>query len=86
LTVGVGVDVGAGGGAGGGGVWQAATSSVTHAAASHPLRRVFLQCIRRDKRRLAVWLIIAEALLALGLLLFIVWWTMFHGRKKPPKK
>jgi len=33
-----------------------------------------------------VWLIIAEALLALGLLLFIVWWTMFHGRKKPPKK
>jgi len=30
-------------------------------------------------------LIIAEALLALGLLVFIVWWTMFHGRKKPPK-
>jgi hypothetical protein len=32
-----------------------------------------------------VWLIIVEAMLALGLLLFIVWWTMFHGRK-PPKK
>ncbi len=31
-------------------------------------------------------LILLEALLALGLLLFIVWWTMFSGRKKgePP--
>jgi len=29
-----------------------------------------------------MWLIIVEALLALGLLIFIVWWTMFHGRKK----
>jgi len=26
----------------------------------------------------AMWLIIVEALLALGLLCFIVWWTMFH--------
>jgi len=25
-----------------------------------------------------MWLIIVEALLALGLLCFIVWWTMFH--------
>jgi hypothetical protein len=31
-----------------------------------------------------VWLIILEAALALGLLLFIVWWTMFHGRRKGP--
>jgi hypothetical protein len=31
-----------------------------------------------------MWLIVLEALLALGLLVFIVWWTMFHGRKKPP--
>jgi hypothetical protein len=30
-----------------------------------------------------VWLIVLEALLALGLLVFIVWWTMFHGRKPP---
>jgi hypothetical protein len=30
-----------------------------------------------------VWLIVLEALLALGLLIFIVWWTMFHGRKPP---
>ena len=27
-----------------------------------------------------MWLLIAEALLALGLLVFIVWWTMFSGR------
>jgi hypothetical protein len=34
-----------------------------------------------------VWLIILEALLALGLLIFIVWWTMFHGRgRKPPER
>jgi hypothetical protein len=29
-----------------------------------------------------MWLIVVEALLALLLLVFIVWWTMFHGRKK----
>lgn len=28
-----------------------------------------------------MWLIIVEALVALGLLIFIVWWTMFSGRK-----
>jgi len=33
-----------------------------------------------------MWLILIEALAALGLLLFIVWWTMFSGRRKgePP--
>ena len=29
-----------------------------------------------------MWLLILEALLALGLLVFIVWWTMFSGRRK----
>ena len=28
-----------------------------------------------------MWLLILEALAALGLLIFIVWWTMFSGRK-----
>lgn len=28
-----------------------------------------------------MWILIAEALLALGLFVFIVWWTMFSGRK-----
>ncbi len=28
-----------------------------------------------------MWLILLEAALALGLLVFLVWWTMFSGRK-----
>jgi len=34
-----------------------------------------------------MWLILLEALLALGALVFIVWWTMFQkprGRRRPP--
>lgn len=33
-----------------------------------------------------MWLILLEALAALALLVFVVWWTMFSGRKKdePP--
>jgi hypothetical protein len=29
-----------------------------------------------------MWIFLHEALAALALLLFIVWWTMFSGRKK----
>jgi cyanate permease len=29
-----------------------------------------------------MWLLIVEALMALGMLAFIVWWTMFAGRRK----
>jgi hypothetical protein len=29
-----------------------------------------------------MWLLILEAFLALCLLIFIVWWTMFSGRRK----
>ena len=29
-----------------------------------------------------MWLLILEALAAAGLLVFIVWWTMFSGRPK----
>ncbi len=34
-----------------------------------------------------MWLLILEALLALGVLVFIVWWTMFSGRRRgePPR-
>jgi hypothetical protein len=39
-----------------------------------------------NEAELRMWLIVAEALLALGLLVFIIWWTMFHGRGKPPKQ
>ena len=29
-----------------------------------------------------MWLLLLEALAALGLLVFIVWWVMFAGRRK----
>ena len=29
-----------------------------------------------------MWLLILEALGALALLMFLVWWTMFSGRKR----
>lgn len=29
-----------------------------------------------------MWLLVVEALAALALLLFIVWWTMFAGRRR----
>lgn len=32
-----------------------------------------------------MWLLILEALAALSLLLFAVWWTMFSGRKRGEK-
>jgi hypothetical protein len=28
-----------------------------------------------------MWLLALEACVAFGLFIFIVWWTMFHGRK-----
>lgn len=40
-----------------------------------------------------MWLLVVEACVALFVLVFIVWWTMFagrkpdqHGRKPPPDK
>lgn len=33
-----------------------------------------------------MWLLILEAVMAMSLLVFIVWWTMFHGREaRPPQ-
>ncbi len=34
-----------------------------------------------------MWLLVLEALGALAILVFIVWWTMFSGRRdaKPPE-
>jgi cbb3-type cytochrome oxidase subunit 3 len=29
-----------------------------------------------------MWWIVMEGLIALGLLLFLVWWTMFSGRRR----
>ncbi len=87
LMAGAGAAAGAGRGGGGGGLWQAATSDSSAAAAAwgQRWRRNFLECAHAGSKESDVWLIIAEALLALGLLVFIVWWTMFHGKRKPPR-
>ena len=37
---------------------------------------------RGNLEKLDMWLILIEALAALGLLIFLVWWTMFSGRKR----
>jgi hypothetical protein len=41
---------------------------------------------RSDERDPGMWLIVLEALAALGLLVFIVWWTMFSGRPRGERK
>lgn len=33
-----------------------------------------------------MWLLLVEALFALMLLVFIVWWTMFSGRAQEPQR
>ena len=33
-----------------------------------------------------MWLLALEAAVALGLFLFIIWWTMFSGKKKKNDK
>jgi len=33
-----------------------------------------------------MWIFIVEALAALGALVFIVWWTMFAGRRKGERR
>jgi len=35
-----------------------------------------------ERENHAMWLIVLEALAALGLLVFFVWWTMFSGRRR----
>ena len=69
---------GAGGGAAGGLRGAVVQAPRATAATSH------VSCLQWR----AMWLIIVEALLALGLLCFIVWWTMFHkprARDVPPR-
>jgi F0F1-type ATP synthase membrane subunit c/vacuolar-type H+-ATPase subunit K len=62
------------GGCGGSGVEQAASNPRIDAAQA---RR------RRPKRRRTfdMWVIFLEAFGAVVLLVLIVWWTMFHGRR-----
>ena len=66
---------GAGVGAGGGGVVvQADSANPTTPSETSKLLRV-------DNIRNDMWLLMIEAGIALFLLVFIVWWTMFSGAK-----
>jgi hypothetical protein len=59
-----------GGGGGGGGGVEHETSN-PRIAASPAVRR----------RTINMWILFLEAFGAMVLLILIVWWTMFHGRK-----
>jgi hypothetical protein len=63
-----------------GGVVVQAASKATRVNKAGTLRRVenILECV--------MWILMLEAGVALFLLVFIVWWTMFSGRKpeQPP--
>jgi hypothetical protein len=61
-------------GFGGSGVVQAANASATTPSERGKLRRVVI--IRTD-----MWILMVEAGVALFLLVFIVWWTMYSGKK-----
>jgi hypothetical protein len=75
LSAGPAGEVTAGAGSGSGGASSAGGSGTVPQAASIPT----IAAIPRNRFML---LILLEALLALLVLVFIVWWTMFAGRKK----
>ena len=80
------------GGAGAAGAGTGGASAQPTSASAAPPRIPASAALPRahplatDPSRMA--LILLEALLALALLVFIVWWTMFSGRKKgePPRE
>jgi hypothetical protein len=59
-------------------VVEQAAKQATKASEAVTLRRV--ESIRND-----MWILMVEAGVALFLLVFIVWWTMFAGRKDMPE-
>jgi hypothetical protein len=59
-------------------VVQAAISSISAANAGR------LRAPDKPEKNL-MWILLVEALLALFLLVFIVWWTMFAGKKPGPQ-
>jgi hypothetical protein len=40
----------------------------------------------KARHNAAMWLLAVEALIALAMLIFVVWWTMFHGRSKGERR
>jgi hypothetical protein len=80
-----GVTAGPGGEGSGGGAAHPASAAASTPARSEPRAPRLLQSMLLF-RFPAMWLILLEAALALGLFVLIVWWTMFHRpRRKPPE-
>ncbi|WP_414735682.1 hypothetical protein [Herbaspirillum chlorophenolicum] len=69
----------------GGVVWQAASSTAAETANAGTLRRFNTGKVARRFNNIGdefmLWLIL-EACAAFFVLVFIVWWTMFSGRKE----
>ena len=74
VTGGAGAGTGAGAGRGGSGVVHADRASAPADTETSKLRRI-------EDIRIAMWLLMVEAGIALFLLVFIVWWTMYSGKK-----
>jgi len=70
---------------GDGGVASGAGRGVLEHAASVP-RIVAATAPRARRKALGMWVILLELLAALALLIFIVWWTMFSGRRKGERR
>ncbi len=89
---------GAGSGATGGDVGSAQPSVMPRIAASTLPRRQLVGKNRLPRRQrvsidrprsgqpLGMWIIVLEMLAALAVLLFIVWWTMFAGRRRGERR
>ena len=61
--------------------------AATIASAAPALPRIGAAAMRLAQPKARVmWVILLEALGALLLLLFIVWWTMFSGRRKGERR
>jgi hypothetical protein len=71
-------EAGAGTGSRSGGLEHAASNP--RIDADTPCRA--LRRFDKPRRRFDMWVILLEAIGALLLLALIVWWTMFHGRKR----
>ncbi len=76
-----------GGTAGGGNVVRGGVGVVTGGAGAvaHPISQIQANAKlqwRNRNRYPTMWLILLEAALAVALLVFIVWWTMFDKPKK----
>ncbi|MEG2033052.1 MAG: hypothetical protein RR376_20570 [Janthinobacterium sp.] len=65
-----------------GGVVQADKPSAT--APAETSRLVRFNKLRVNNIRKRMWILMIEALVAFFLLAFIVWWTMYSGKKPTP--